>query len=256
LLAPLILGLVFYILGKMIVKREKKLENIKKEELFKLDALEAMIYSLDNEEDVRIDPEISKKYPAVKRLENFKTNLKKSKEQEANRTWITNGIVLINEILKDFKKDIPTLMTLTLSSLVKYSECHRGAVYVIENVDGEDVLKRVATFAIDKENEKNDVIMPGEGMVGQAFIDKEYHIFTNLPEDFMKIHSGLGELNAQSLMVIPLVFHSKVYGVVELAKLSNFSAVQEEFLVKVCENIASTLGNRLLKVTTKVGKLK
>ncbi len=44
----------------------------------------------------------------------------------------------------------------------------------------------------------------GEGLVGQAALEKKHIIFTNVPDDYIKINSGLGQASPKNYTGISL----------------------------------------------------
>jgi len=81
----------------------------------------------------------------------------------------------------------------------------------------------------------------GEGLVGQAWIEKDTLLITDIPNHYIQITSGLGDSNPRCILVVPLVFNGETYGVVELASFHIFEKYEIEFIKKLAENIASTI---------------
>ncbi len=81
----------------------------------------------------------------------------------------------------------------------------------------------------------------GEGLVGQAVLEKEYIYLTNVPDNYVSITSGLGQANPKSVLIIPLKSDEKVLGVMEFASFKIFNEYEIEFLEKVGENIVASI---------------
>ena len=56
----------------------------------------------------------------------------------------------------------------------------------------------------------------GEGLVGQAVLEKQSILITAVPEDYIAISSGLVETPPRNILVIPLVYNEKTLAVMEL----------------------------------------
>jgi signal transduction histidine kinase/ActR/RegA family two-component response regulator len=62
-------------------------------------------------------------------------------------------------------------------------------------------------------------------------------VVTDLPADYVKISSGLGEAAPVSLMILPIVFEDHVLGVIEAGSFSPFTQVHRDFLEQLMETI-------------------
>ena len=95
----------------------------------------------------------------------------------------------------------------------------------------------------------------GEGLVGQCAQEKERILLTDVPGDYVRINSGLGESPPLNIIVLPILFEGSVRAVVELASFSRFSLTHQAFLDQLTESIglvlntieANTLTENLLK---------
>ena len=60
---------------------------------------------------------------------------------------------------------------------------------------------------------------------------------TDLPADYVKISSGLGEAAPVNLVVLPIVFEDQVLGVIEAGSFSRFTQVHQDFMEQLMETI-------------------
>ena len=81
----------------------------------------------------------------------------------------------------------------------------------------------------------------GESLVGACAAEKRTVHLTRLPDDYLRILSGLGETSPRSLLIIPLIFEDEVLGVIELGTLDEFYENLIHFAESASTNIASTL---------------
>ena len=63
-------------------------------------------------------------------------------------------------------------------------------------------------------------------------------VFTEVPDDYIRINSGLGNAVPKNLVVLPLVQDDSLKGVIEIGSAKPFTSLQMEFLGKIGENIA------------------
>ncbi|MDP4212653.1 MAG: response regulator, partial [Bacteroidota bacterium] len=81
----------------------------------------------------------------------------------------------------------------------------------------------------------------GEGLVGQCAIEKERILLHNVPENYIRIHSGLGSANPVNLIVLPVLFGTEVKAVIELASFDTFNQTHLNFLSQLTESIGIVL---------------
>ncbi|HVS60065.1 MAG TPA: response regulator, partial [Gemmatimonadaceae bacterium] len=77
----------------------------------------------------------------------------------------------------------------------------------------------------------------GEGLVGQAALEKKSILLTNVPDDYIRITSGLGEAPPRNILVLPVLFEGEIKAVVELASFLPFSQIHQLFLDQLAESV-------------------
>jgi GAF domain-containing protein len=98
-------------------------------------------------------------------------------------------------------------------------------------------------FAFDTKKFEKQKVRLGEGILGQTFLEKETTILNEIPEEYIRITSGLGGANPKALVMVPLKVDKEVYGIVELASFRNYQQYEIEFVERLAETIASTLAS-------------
>jgi methyl-accepting chemotaxis protein len=106
--------------------------------------------------------------------------------------------------------------------------------------DIQDVhLKIVAGYCVNKDRLFEKRIDVDQGLIGATYRDSKKQYLTNLPKDYIKIESGLGDVTPISLLLLPLkTDDGEMHGVVELAFLKEVSETTQTFLDKVMSVIA------------------
>lgn len=165
-------------------------------------------------------------------------------EEEKKRTWVVEGLAKFAEILRSDAHDLSELSNKVISNLVKYVGANQGGLFIEqEEESGEKYLELMAAYAYEKRKYVEKKVYVGQGLLGQALLEKEHVYHTVVPENYVQITSGLGEAPPRNLVIIPLILNEEMYGAVELASFQKLETYKMEFLHKVAENIASTVAS-------------
>src|SRR5213078_4409908 len=105
----------------------------------------------------------------------------------------------------------------------------------------EPVLRLLASYAYRARKNVGNEFRLGEGVVGQAAVEKEKILLTNVPRDYIQVSSGLGEAPPLNILVLPVIFEGQVKAVIELASFARFSATHQAFLDQLMESIGIVL---------------
>lgn len=180
-----------------------------------------------------------------KALASMKMHLGKIAEEEEIRNWLNAGLATFSDILRNKKSlSLKDLADDILQNLVKYINANQGALFILEgNIEAEYHLNMLACYAYNRKKFLAKRIELGEGLAGQCFLEKDTIYIKELPPDYVKITSGLGEATPREILITPLIINENVFGVIELATLSEFLPQHQEFVKKLAENIASTIKN-------------
>ncbi len=176
-------------------------------------------------------------------LHNMTDAIKANVEEDNKRNWTSEGLAKFVDITRDIQ-DIDVFYNNILSNLIRYVNANQGYLYVINDDDESNVHMEIqAVYAYGKQRylEEKKVIQFKQGMVGQAWFDKEPLYFTEIPTDFVNITSGIGEATPTCVFIVPLMINEKVLGVLEIASFKPMLSHEKEFIVKLSETIASTV---------------
>jgi PAS domain S-box-containing protein len=188
-------------------------------------------------------------------LINMRNNLAKVAEDDKKRNWATEGQARFGEILRTNNSDLAKLADEIVSNLVKYLKANQGALYIADEAeaDTEPTMSMKACYAWDKKKFLNQKIYKGEGLAGQAWQEGDTVYLTDVPHNYVKITSGLGDSNPTSVLIVPLKVNDMIFGVVEIASFSLFQDFEIEFVQKIAESIASTIST--VKINARTHKL-
>ena len=155
------------------------------------------------------------------------------------------------------QRDLATVSSMILSELAPLVSAQHGVFYTLASLDGRrragaDLPGRIR---LQGAQAPRNPFRLGEGLVGQCAQEKERILLTEVPGDYVRINSGLGESAPLNIIVLPILFEGSVRAVVELASFSPFSPTHQAFLDQLTESIglvlntieANTLTENLLK---------
>ena len=155
-------------------------------------------------------------------------SLKKMMAQKDLQDWLKTGEAGLSNTMQG-EHDLTTLSQNILNYLGTYLNIQVGAFFVM----GDDILHLVAGYAFKAKESEGNKFALGEGLVGQAALEKKSILFNKIPVDHLnfKINSGLGLSSPKEIMALPLVHENRVLGVLLFGSSSSF-VEQEITLLK------------------------
>jgi CheY-like chemotaxis protein len=167
-----------------------------------------------------------------KSLESMRLNLQKFSKENYIRNWLLSGNSELNDTMRG-EKNLKTLAQDVITQLSAYMKAQIAAIYLKEN----DQLDLAGTYAFHHRKGNTNTFKLGQGLVGQAALEKKMIIFSDIPEDYIKIQSGLGNSLPHNIVVFPFVYEGEVKGVIEMGASHEFTELDIQFLNMVGESI-------------------
>jgi len=155
--------------------------------------------------------------------------------ENKNQTWLKTGQTELNEKIRG-DLDLRALGNMIISYMAKYLNAQIGAIYLLP--EDNTTLKMMGSYAYSRRKNLSNEIIIGEGLVGQAALGKQTIIITNVPDDYIKVNSGIGESVPRNIIVAPCTFNDKVKCVLELGSLQEITDIQQQFIEQIGESIA------------------
>ena len=168
-------------------------------------------------------------------------NLRETTQKNTEQDWLKTNLAKFTRMLQG-QRDLETVSKLILSELAPLVSAQHGLFYMMENSENQPVyLKLLSTYAYRERKHLSNCFHLGEGVVGQCALEKERILLTDVPPDYIKISSGLGEATPLNVVVLPVLFEGQVTAVIELASFHRFSEIHLTFLDQLTESIAIVL---------------
>jgi len=167
-------------------------------------------------------------------------NLRDTTQKNTEQDWLKTNLAKFSRMLQG-QRDLTNVGRMVLSELCPVVEAQQAEFYVLGGKDGSPQLTLLASFASEGKHDLGKQIGLGQGVVGQCALEKQKIVLDNLPHDYIRISSGLGEALARSVLVLPLIFEGQVKGVLELASFDGFNPSHKAFLDQLTESIGIVL---------------
>ncbi|MBZ5749451.1 ATP-binding protein [Metabacillus rhizolycopersici] len=136
--------------------------------------------------------------------------------------------------------DLQTLGQQFINKVTPLVGANYGVFYV-KHGTSEQRFHSIAAYAYNGREMGECGFRYGEGIVGQAALEKRTIHLTDLPENYIQITSGVGAASPVSLMVIPVEFEGEVSVVIELASLKKFKPIQVTLMKQLSNQIGITV---------------
>lgn len=184
----------------------------------------------------------------------MRDNLKRAADEDRKRSWATEGLAKFADILRSRSNNLTELSDNIISNLVKYMNANQGALFLVNDDNQQDTfIELVSCYAYDRKKFGGKRIEIGQGITGQCVQERDTIYMSDIPGDYLKITSGLGEALPRHLLVVPLRLDEQIFGAVELASFHPIEPHHVEFVEKLGESIASTISS--VKVNGRTKKL-
>ncbi len=227
--------------------------------------IEASRKIANGEKDVRLSISTNDEIGKLSRQMNYmaaniQESVEKSEEQDWIKTTISDGHNLSRKV-----EGVRELLHKTSSYLTQVMNANVGAIYLLRKEDPEVKLEiglmqnkdtkgyhlyLDSTYAYKKRKNISNKLNVGEGLIGQVAHEWKSILITDVPDDYIKISSGLGEHAPKSIIATPIIFEEVLYGVIELASFGSFSEIQENVITEIAKGLGYSIHNIIGKQRT------
>lgn len=212
-------------------------------------------YTSDKRSEMLI-VEMDKQTQDIKQSENElkekMLQIEKSQIEEQKRNWATKGIAEVSTILRS-ENDSKKLYDRITTYITEYLNANQGGLFMVESDEyGENIiLKLQSCYAYNRKKFIEKEIAPGQGLIGQAYLEKSSIYLKDVPNDYASITSGLGESTPKEVLIVPLIVNDEVEGIYEFASFKKFEEHQIQFLEQLGESLAAFINVNRINEKTK-----
>ena len=165
-------------------------------------------------------------------LQKMNRFLRENEAQTSQMNWLKSGVARVNELVLG-QGDVQVLATSAVAEVARHLDAKVGAIYTAEQTSEGPVLRLLGTYAYTERKNLANRFRLGEGIVGQSALERKQIVLQNVPEDYVRVVSGLGEASPRNLCVIPILFRNELRGVMELGTLAPIDAIQQQYIDQV-----------------------
>ncbi|WP_328752655.1 HAMP domain-containing protein [Streptomyces sp. NBC_00285] len=178
-------------------------------------------------------------------VESLRETTRANQEQD----WLKTNLARISSLMQGHR-DLPVVAELIMDELTPLVAAQYGAFYLAEDAERGPELRLVGSYGCPDDEDRPTRIPVGRSLVGQAARNRRPVTVEELPEGYVTISSGLGQAVPNALVVLPIVAEEQVLGVIELASVSRFTQIHQDFLAQLMPTIGVNLNTIVANVRT------
>ena len=166
-------------------------------------------------------------------------NLRETTERNSEQDWLNSNLARFGGMMQG-QRDLRTVSNLIMSELTPLVAAQFGAFYLVEgDDDGAGAAARGCSrpTGTARRTANGRVLRFGEGLVGQAAVEKRRIVVDDVPDGYVRISSALGETVPANVAILPVLFEDRVMAVIELGTLRPLQPVHQTFLEQLMETI-------------------
>lgn len=193
--------------------------------------LTAQLPMLDRQDEIGI---------LTRTLRQMVDNLRDSLQKSDRQTWLQTNLAEFSHLIQG-ERSLEAVSRLMLSHLAPLVGSQHGAFYVMNTEQSPPVLKLLSSYAYQERKQLSNQFHLGEGLVGQCALEKQRILLTDVPGDYIRIRSGLGDASPTNVIVLPVLFENEVVAAIELASFQKFTEIQLTLLDRLAQSIGVVL---------------
>jgi len=168
--------------------------------------------------------------------------LRHASERAKIEDWHKSGLAELGRIATG-DHPLPDLCYRVLAYLARYLDASVGALYLPhqEQSNQPDSLRMFASYAYTVRKDLNERFELGQGIVGQAALERKPIWIRAVNPDYCAIQSGLLFQPPRIILAAPFSYSDEVKGVIELGLMQPFSEAQQTFLTEALTSLGIVL---------------
>lgn len=183
-------------------------------------------------------------------------NMEENSHQEAlgntveDSLWIDSQLTQFDDVLRhSYDKPLEEFGEVILTNMCQTLNSIRGGFFLVD--DEQSQVTALAGYACTPSTMPKSRYEVGEGLIGQVVKTQDTLYYDNLYNSKISLDSSAGPVYAGAMIVIPITFNDRVYGVIELLFMHGLEKKYRELIQRLSANIAAMLQSILNNAKTK-----
>ncbi len=165
--------------------------------------------------------------------------LEKIEEEDRHK----ERLILLAEMLQEQASSSTENLARSFMSSLSHSMDIPVGVFYLADLDRR-TLTKIASIAEDREHarhsEKREIPF-GEGLIGRCAIEGRMIRLSDVPDDYVKVSSALGESASAEVLLLPIKHGGLLKGVIEWAASDRFTDMEIDWMERKAELLGSTM---------------
>ncbi|WP_312109687.1 response regulator [Brevibacillus reuszeri] len=174
-------------------------------------------------------------------LEGHIRKVKEFSDTAESQSWFKTQVAEMATMYAGIES-LQELASLFITKVTPMVGASYGVFYTKEGKGEATRMRKLAAYA-DNEGSFRGEFRLGEGLVGQCALENREIILTDIPDDYIKITSGIGLAKPTMIMILPADFEGEVLAVVELASFTEFNSLQQMLFDEVMSSVGVTINS-------------
>jgi CheY-like chemotaxis protein/CHASE3 domain sensor protein len=180
-----------------------------------------------------------------KQIRDSNIELEKISMENNRKNWLLSGASAINESMRG-EQEVEELSANIIAQICKYTDALVGAIFLAGKKQQTMVFR--AGYAYQQQKNAKKEYSFGEGLVGQSAAEQQSRLVENIPADYIKISSALGEAAPAALYIFPILFEGITIAVIELGLTEKPDETKLLFLNTITESIGVAVNSAIARV--------
>lgn len=180
-----------------------------------------------------------------KQIRDSNIELERISAENEQKNWLLSGATAVNEAMRG-EQEVEELCTKIVTSICNYLNAPMGSLFLVNS--SKKTIKFIGGYAFEIAKGNTKEYQFGEGLVGQAAFEKQTKLLSNVPPDYVKIQSGLGDTLPNSIFLLPILFEDETLAVIELGLNKEPDSSVLLFLNTIAESIGVGINSAVARV--------